>query len=180
MLEIPRYSPRAVCASRRSIARVLSPKCIFGDIIVKLGNVERRAAALFHARRATAAQNRLEAKSSHGRQIVKERRGQWAVKTRRSPLLHSLLAPRCSQPPSICTSVYCYGSIVGEPARQKLVAKFRKFSAAQVVAARGDRDLRGPRIWRAGGKWHFGESIPALRVAVRAERVGVLERLLFF
>jgi hypothetical protein len=57
--------------------------------------------------------------------------GQWAVKTRRSPLLHSLLAPRCSQPPSICTSVYISGSILGSRARQKQVAKFKKFSAAR-------------------------------------------------
>jgi hypothetical protein len=89
-------------------------------------------------------QRRIDSKLSRrmAGKLSKNGVGSGAVKTRRSPLLHSLLAPRCSQPPSICTPVYCYGSIVGEPARQKQVAKFRKFSAAQVVAACGDRDLR--------------------------------------
>jgi hypothetical protein len=86
-------------------------------------------------------------------------RGQWAVgsgETAAKPLLHSLLAPRCSLLPITYTCVYAISSILGSRARQKQVAKFKKFSAAQVVAGRGDRDSRGPRIWRAGGGWLFG------------------------
>jgi hypothetical protein len=154
MLEIPRYSPRAVCASRRSVARVLSPKCIFGDIIVKLGNVERRAAALFHARRATAAQNRLEAKSSHGRQIVKERRGQWGSENAAKPA--PSLATRASL---LATSFYLYARLLlwfnrrGARAPKTSGQIQKIFGGASRCGVR--RSRFEARIWRAYGGWLF-------------------------
>jgi hypothetical protein len=67
---------------------------------------------------------------------------------------------------------------------EKASAKFKNLGATQVVAAQATRDLRGPRIWRAGVGWHFGGAHSAAYrtnvypfTAVRMEVITTMEAM---